>query len=57
MTREDLISIIGKLIHWAWMVNGSQGAKDAMNAAQMTNEEIKELGLEEYLEEDEEDEY
>ena len=51
LRREDLISIIEKLVGWAWMVNGSQGARDAMNAAQMTNEEIRELGLEEYLEE------
>lgn len=49
--ERDLKLIVADLINWAYEVNGKQGVRDARQAAQITDDEMRELGLEDYLEE------
>ena len=56
MKEEKLKQIISDLINWAYEVNGTQGVRDAMYAANLSEKDMEELNLDTYLEEEEYDE-
>ena len=52
LTNKELKRIIGDIAFWVYECHDSDGVRDMCDAAGLTDDEIKELELEELLEEE-----